>query len=54
MLRKDLLEVAFDANREDADVLSVGGGLLNKASVDNLLVLAQRAAAVVAHLERAN
>ena len=46
-----LLEVAFDADRENADVLVVGNRSLDEPGIDHLLIAIQSAVAVVADLQ---
>ena len=51
---RNLLEVALDTDGEDADVLTVGGGLLDKSRVDYFFVFAECRAATVTYFKRAN
>jgi len=51
---KDLLEVALDTDGEDADVLTVRGGLLDKSCVDYFFVFAECRAATVTYFKSAN
>jgi hypothetical protein len=52
--RANLLKVALDTNGKDSDVLTVGGGLLDKSCVDHAFIFSQRVAAAVADLQGAD
>lgn len=49
--RQQIVEIAFDTNRVNADVLPLACRLLNKPRIDDLLVLIQSRRANIAHLE---
>lgn len=51
---KQIIKVALDTNGEDSDVLTVGGGLLDKSCVDHAFIFSQRVAAAVADLQGAD